>query len=96
MEADPMEPVRPACSRVSSQNVCKLPVEKSVEYNYSECAQTKILPFPLAVTVSFLDVNQLSLPAETNKSAVSCEIWILFGSPVDSILLAVFMVSPNN
>ena len=53
-------------------------------------------PFPLAVTLSSRGTTQWFLPRAANKFAVSCETWILFLNPVDSILAVVFTVSPNS
>jgi len=53
-------------------------------------------PYPFAWTNPFLGVNQLSDHAEINILEVLCDIWFLPTSQVDSIITAVWTVSPKS
>ena len=55
-----------------------------------------LLPFAFDINKVLSLNHQLSFPDALSRSAVSEETWIRPGSPVLSILDAVFMVSPNS
>mmetsp|Transcript_30735 Transcript_30735/g.73203 ORF Transcript_30735/g.73203 Transcript_30735/m.73203 type:complete len:241 (-) Transcript_30735:1204-1926(-) len=55
-----------------------------------------MLPFPLAETGVSRGVSQCPFPKARSCSAVACETWMRFFSPVLSIRDATLMVSPNS